>query len=422
MKLKTVLFICLISFGLETFAFQISLNNPPGDYRVFSLRGRNLGNLTYAKNFEKFSFNVPDKYIIKNPNGSPNLVSSLRNWRRSTPVADGNPRTKNGVGYYPFKDSNGKNRYIALEHIYRNRRSVVSVASKKDKSKEVEIDISKVFSSNKNLSYGQTLGSVESSPKKLDPNDLARRAMTGGVSADVSGYKTAAQNGSGGELGSSLRPVLRPSKFKTMYATPSVFRDEFLPRKASFSTRRKTAHSYTNSMWERMSYKQKAEYMDKKYDQLLRAHGLRNTYSPKVLVCKSYKESNFRPQIKTSNPLSTASGVSQITRSTAIDTFSRGRWFRSKVEGFTHIRNGREFHRRMANSMLAQMEFGMAILDQKRRDRGLSKSGSNIDSILQGYYGSYSKNKNRKYSNKILSCMRCVEQFGYSNKCLERAR
>lgn len=413
MKLKSIFFLVLMTSGFESFALQITLNNPPGDYRVFSLRGSDLTNRTFAQNFNKFSFTVPDQYIVKNSDGSSNLLSSLQNWRRSTPIADGHPRTDSrGIGYYPFKDSQGNNRYIALEHIYNNRRNVVTVGSS-----QPQIDISSDAKKPEAVFVGETLSSVSSASGQLDPNDLARRVDADQASIDISASGSD-QQGSGSELATSLRPEARPREF----ATPSSFSDDFPPKTARFSTSRSTAESYTNSRWAGMSYTQKAEYMDRKYGELLRAHNMSGTYSPKILVCKAYKESNFRPQIRTSDSRSTASGVSQITRSTAIDTFSRGGWFRSKVEGFTHIRNGREFHERMAGSMLAQMEFGIAILDQKRRDRGLSASSGNINRILQGYYGSGSASANRTYANKIMSCASCVESSGYSQRCLEMAR
>jgi len=411
MIFKPILFLSLIVFGLESFALQISLDTPPGDYRVYSLRGSHLTNKTYAQNYSDFSFTVPDQYIVKNSDGTENLILSLQNWRRSTPIADGNPRTRGDIGYYPFKDSQGNNRYIALEHIYNNRRNVVNVSSTKTK-----IDISGNADFDSSTSSGETISAVTTISGQLNPNDLARE--TDEVSIDISG--AVSEQNFDNELAASLRPQVRPANLQT--AVPAVFRDDYPPSTARFSTRNSTAKSYTNSTWANMSVTQQAEYMDRKYSELLRAHDLNSVYSPEVLVCKAYKESTFRPQIKTSASNSTASGISQITRSTAVDTFSRGGWFRSKVEGFTHIRNGREFHERMAGSMLAQMEFGMAILDQKRRDRGLSKSSHNIRTILQGYYGSKSQSANRTYANKIMSCANCVEQSGYTSRCLQKVR
>jgi len=411
MRLKSLAFMILMTVGLEAWALQITLDNPPGDYRVFSLRGSHLTNKTNARHFDSFSFQIPDRFVI-HKNGKADLGASLRNWRFNTPIGDGHPRTKNGVGYYPFKDESGKNRYIALEHIFANRPNVVDY-----QTNDLVIDLSGDADLDRNI--GQTLSASEARvQRRVNPTALARRVQpssriteSGDLEIDL---------GSGDELGSSARPVLRPRSIEKRYAVRSTFREEYPPRRASFSESRANANSYTNSNWKKKSYKQKAEYLHVKYDQLLRAHGFRDTYSPSVLVCKSYKESTFNPQIRTSDPRSTASGISQITRSTAIDTFSRGRWFRSKVRGFTHIRNGREFHSRMAGSMLAQMEFGMAILEQKRRDNGLSKSRRNMHTILQRYYGNKSSSANKAYADSIMSCASCAAKSGYVKRCLDK--
>ena len=65
MKFKSILFMSLMIFSLESLALQISLDNPPGDYRVYSLRGSNLTNKTYAQSYNDFSFTVPKQYIVK---------------------------------------------------------------------------------------------------------------------------------------------------------------------------------------------------------------------------------------------------------------------------------------------------------------------------------------------------------------------
>lgn len=118
LKLKASL-IFLISFyySFHAVGIEITLNQPPGDYRVYNLDGKGLKRTASAKDFKKFKFQLPNKFIIRNNSGDLNLEASLARWRRETPIAHGNPRTQRGIGFFPFTDESGVPRYIALNHI-----------------------------------------------------------------------------------------------------------------------------------------------------------------------------------------------------------------------------------------------------------------------------------------------------------------
>jgi len=414
MKIKFVISLLSVLVSFEAVAIQITLNNLPPEYRVYSMRGSNLTNLTYAGHFDDISFDIPNQYIVLNSNGKTNLKATLSKWRKNTPVADGNPRTKNGIGYFPFKDSNGNNRYIALEYILRRRPRTVHVSN----DAAVRSSLRPVARPNPPLE--SSLRPVARNQERFDPSVLSREVETEEIEFNISGDDSGSN-----ELASSLRPQARPANLE--YATPGVLREDFPPRVADFADPvldenghedRSIALSYANASWNEMSLVARAEYLDDKYGDLLNAHGVRNTYDPKTLVCKTYRESSFDPQV--GNRVSSAAGLSQVIIGTASDTFSRG-GFRSKVEGFTHIQSGREFYSKMAGSMLAQMELGIGVLEQKRKDKGLSRSSNNIHRILQGYYGNGSSAANEAYASEILDCVTCVQDFGYSNNCLEKS-
>lgn len=104
-------------------AVTITLNNPPGDFNVYEWSGstvKKAGKST--RDLAGFTFEVPDQYVVQK-NGAIDVAATLRKWRKETAVQAGNPRTRNGMGYYPFTDSSGKQYYLALEYMHQRMNS-----------------------------------------------------------------------------------------------------------------------------------------------------------------------------------------------------------------------------------------------------------------------------------------------------------
>ena len=449
MKLKSgLVFLIFFCCSFQALALEITLDQPPGDYRVYNLNGKKLNRTSSAKNFNKFKFQLPDQYIVENKDGSLNLRASLNKWRRKSGTTHQDPITRNGIGFFPFKDSSGVSRYIALDHIAKRYKNKISykytntsrLAKKRITPKAVE-DLKEVTSDSgfvdastfeptpeitkipvpqaRPVIDSDGLSSAEKERRaRLEKNALSRDVLKQSaaqlnqnqrdpISQEVISSYNVSSELSGGDQFDTL-----PSE----YARQGIFNEQFPPRRAKFSRSPKTAKGYNNREWAKKSTTQKANYLNKKYKQLLKAHGLQNIYPSGVLVCKAYKESTFNPNVKAYSFASTASGISQVTKSTAKDLFNRGKWFRSKVNGFTHIRNGQDFHFKMSKSMLAQMELGLAILHQKSRDNGTR----NVRTILKRYYGNKSASANNKYADSILNCYKCAKRNGFTKRCLDK--
>ncbi len=104
-----------------SFAITVELKNPPGDYNIYKWSGSTVKKAGLStRDVNGFTFNIPDQYVVQK-SGAVDLQASLRKWRKGTSAADGNPRTRNGIGYYPFTDASGKQHYLALEYL--NERS-----------------------------------------------------------------------------------------------------------------------------------------------------------------------------------------------------------------------------------------------------------------------------------------------------------
>lgn len=205
--------------------------------------------------------------------------------------------------------------------------------------------------------------------------------------------------------------------------SPVLLCDRFANPNGCWSTGRASALACTNEDWTQLSMVEQAQHIQDAYAQLMRVHQVDNpaiNYSPRVMMCKTVRESCFRPQEMSSAPNSSAAGLSQVVRTTARDLFNRT-GFRSRVHGFTDITSGDEFHDRMKTSILAQMELGLAVFHQKSRDNGGTR---NPRSILMNYYGTSSRVENEKYADAIFGCANCIRQAGneISQRCLAIAR
>lgn len=205
----------------------------------------------------------------------------------------------------------------------------------------------------------------------------------------------------------SIRPIARQTR---------TLADRYPPRVARFSENSNTANRYTNADWLSLSYSQKAEHVHDVAEALIRAHGLQNIYSPRVVTCKTANESDFRPQI--GNTASTAKGISQVTEGT-VDAVFLQTDFRFKTPGFEDVRRASTFRSRMARSMNAQIELGLAVFEVKRGEAGGS---TNTTTILKRYRGSGSNACNVDYANRILECAVCIRDNGLTNACLAKAK
>lgn len=199
-------------------------------------------------------------------------------------------------------------------------------------------------------------------------------------------------------------------------STGSVF-DPLYNEGGCFSESREEADRCTDINWLTFSMMEKADYIRATFDELLAAHELK--YSSRILTCQALKESCFRSQDESPDPDSSASGLMQVTRATAKDLFKRGsKWFTPKVVGFEAETSGKEYHSKMATSIAAQMELGLAVMHQKRIDNG----SDDIREMLKSYRGSDSKTNNA-YADVIYSCADCIRKNDdqISEKCLREA-
>lgn len=217
-----------------------------------------------------------------------------------------------------------------------------------------------------------------------------------------------------------VRPTPRPAGLRTTRTTstarPGLVTDRFVNSRGCFSRNRRTSDNCAPSGWNSMSLVDRAKYVFSKYEELTRAHKL--DYSPRILTCKVMRESTFRPQDQAGS--STASGLSQVTKTTARDLFNRGRWFSSKVSGFQDIKSADTYFDKMKTSVVAQMELGLAVIHQKSRDTG-SKS---VKTILARYYGTSSSRQNNHYAQKIYDCAACIQnnRNNITETCLMKAK
>jgi hypothetical protein len=154
--------------------------------------------------------------------------------------------------------------------------------------------------------------------------------------------------------------------------------------------------------WTTLDTVEKGNELLKGYQELTEAHGL--PYSPQILTCKVYKESTFDPEAKST--ASSALGLAQATKSSCKDLFVRGDWFTPKIAGFERIKSGAVYYAKMGNSIIAQMEVGLAILHQKSMDLG----SNNISALLKAYRGSDSAKVNSSYAQSIVECGKCMKK------------
>ncbi len=184
------------------------------------------------------------------------------------------------------------------------------------------------------------------------------------------------------------------------------------------------ARCNADSYWNSFNYADQAGFISDTYKVLMKAHreGLQAgdpsyDFSPRILTCKAFKESNFNTQIGNFYG-SSAVGLSQVLQGTLDDLFSERVGFRSRVPGYENIKTGQEMLTQMARNPTLQLEVGLAVLEMKRDDN--SYSGANIQPILESYLGSSNPDANAAYARSIYDCAYCVQQNNesYSLECL----
>lgn len=109
--------ICLLTFE-SAMAVVVTIDNPPQNYRTYTRSGesQNILHTGSTRGLNTLSFHIPDRYALGlNPNTEWKTI--LENWRASSPRSSNNPTSRNNISYFPFTDSTGHVRFIALNHL-----------------------------------------------------------------------------------------------------------------------------------------------------------------------------------------------------------------------------------------------------------------------------------------------------------------
>lgn len=217
--------------------------------------------------------------------------------------------------------------------------------------------------------------------------------------------RTLAETVNGSETREPLRITITGANH-----TPNPHLFAYEPWEGGFTTDEQASFCKQSDMWNGMTYVEKGNYILEKYKVLTRLHMNQNNpedqkfnFLPRLMVCKTFKESTFNTQIKAGG--SSAVGLSQVLGGTLEDLVSRF-GFRSKLTGYTRFDRASDFEEWMATDPMLQMEVGMAVLEMKRVDNRLS--GANIQPILEAYYGSDDPAVNTQYAEDIMACSRCI--------------
>jgi hypothetical protein len=203
-------------------------------------------------------------------------------------------------------------------------------------------------------------------------------------------------------------------------ALAPIYRDRYFPRVSQFARdedmvdRFRNADRFGSEEWQKLRDEEKGEYIMSVYEALIKLHGY--DYSPRIMTCKTYRESAFKPQIGAYT--STAIGLSQVTQETTVDLVDRF-GFEPKLFGLTGV-TGAEYYEALKNSMVAQMEAGLGVIYMKSQDFGKTK----IKSILEKYYATSSDEENEHYAQTIYDCADCIKQNENKvlQKCLDKAK
>lgn len=197
----------------------------------------------------------------------------------------------------------------------------------------------------------------------------------------------------------------------------SYFVEQYIPRKADFSTNVNTAISYADPKWNALSLTQKAEHVQGVVDTLLAYRGSDYSYiNSNVIICMIKKESDYRPNIRTSSPKSTASGLGQVTQGTIKELLTK-RWFQPLMPGFNKDLSPKDYRVKSAGSMNEQINLIVSVFHLKRAEAG----SRDMHTILKRYRGA-SASINKAYADDVMACKNCIDKNGITESCLEKAR
>jgi len=219
----------------------------------------------------------------------------------------------------------------------------------------------------------------------------------------------------------SLRPMLRPDDLVQC----GEFCNDYPPRRAEFvsSNTPRPTYSATNSNWLALSASERATYIYQRYERILAAQNYPCNYSPRILTCKSYRESMHYPQWQTAISGSSAAGLAQVTRRTMRDMLERpGFRFNSVIPGFQNRRGFNDLWDAQKGNMLLQLDLSLGVMERKRIDNGLSCDS--IEPFLRAYYGNPRAACNTDYSEQIYKCAVCIQGNGnrITESCLEESK
>lgn len=117
-KIKFFFFTLFFFIFESALALIITIENPPQNYRIYTHTdySQQILHSGSTRGLRSLSFYIPDRYAQGlNPNTDWRTI--LNNWRMSSHFTGYQPTLRNGVSYFPFTDSSGQLRFIALEHL-----------------------------------------------------------------------------------------------------------------------------------------------------------------------------------------------------------------------------------------------------------------------------------------------------------------
>ena len=222
-------------------------------------------------------------------------------------------------------------------------------------------------------------------------------------------------------------PEITPDLLRQYPSLAPIYQNRYPPRtnaiarNPDYTERFNTADSYANSEWLALGTVNQGEYLMSVFEALNKLHGF--NYSPRIMTCLSYRESEFRPQVGaySSDPAmpTTALGLTQVTQTTAVDMIDRF-GFQPQVYGYVGS-TGEEYFQSLSGNMILQMEAAMGVMYLKN---GGDKDPSNIIGSLQRYYGT-SSNSDHNYAQAVYDCAICIRDE-HANRvhmdCLKKAK